>query len=125
MMVEMLSDSRFRFLVNWRCFWYRDMFGVAVSNYLKRGRWLKLLTMRHSIFCNFISHTTEIKDNHRLFISCRCNNFINSCLVHPIIVKRKFYVLIGVLSSERLIKLILRWYWRMMDTFNNLKLGMV
>ena len=78
--------------------------------------------MMDHVPCNCLKcdyHTTETTDNHKICISCICNNWINHCIRHPKIAKRECQIIIGVLSIEILMYLILRWYWSIMDSLNN------
>ena len=121
----MLRDRRVGFKIN-RChFWTWDMFGVVLRNSLTNIRWLKCWTMLHALACNVVSHTTEIIDHHKIFIYYRCNNWSNWFIRHPNIMKRQCQIIIWVLSNERLIYMILRWYWSLMDAWNNGTLGMI
>ena len=89
------------------------------------GRCLKLWTTRHSLVCNVIYYTTSITDNDRLFISRRCHNWSNLYIIHPNIMKRQCHIIVGVLSSLRLLYLILIWYWITMNACNNWTLGVI
>ena len=52
-------------------FWSLAMFGIVLTKYMTNGKWMKLWTTFHVIVCNVIYYSTEIIDNHMLFISHR------------------------------------------------------
>ena len=74
------------------------MFGIVLRNSLENSRQIKFRNIHHALIHYLNFHTTSIKDNYRISVSHRHNNYINRCLVHPNITNRQFHIRIRVLS---------------------------
>ena len=79
------------------------MFGIVLNNSLTNFRWVKFCNTRHALVFDVIYHTTSITDNHRIFISHIFNKWNNFYLINLNIVKRQCHIIVGVISSERLL----------------------
>ena len=59
------------------CFWCLSMFVILLSYSLMNCGWIKFWTAFHGLVFIGYYHSILITDIHRLFISRRCNNWIN------------------------------------------------